>query len=92
MKAPLANLTLLWYHCIIQPFFAIDISNPPGKISAKIFENEINIFLIRYDRSKNDSQTKYRQISSIDIIYLFSRTCRTYRSKFEDFQIRSIDC
>jgi hypothetical protein len=30
MKAPLANLTLLWYHCIIQPFFAIDISNPPG--------------------------------------------------------------
>lgn len=31
MKAPLANLTLLWYHCIIQPFFAIDISNPPGK-------------------------------------------------------------
>jgi hypothetical protein len=31
MKAPLANLTLLWYHCIIQPFFAIDISNTPGK-------------------------------------------------------------
>jgi hypothetical protein len=31
MKAPLANLTLLWYHCIIQPFFAIDVSNPPGK-------------------------------------------------------------
>ena len=30
MKAPLANLTLLWYHCIIQPFFAIDISTPPG--------------------------------------------------------------
>jgi hypothetical protein len=30
MKAPLANLTLLWYHCVIQPFFAIDISTPPG--------------------------------------------------------------
>ncbi len=32
MKAPLANLTLLWYHCVIQPFFAIDISNPPGNL------------------------------------------------------------
>ena len=34
MKAPLANLTLLWYHCVIQPFFAIDMSKPLGQNSS----------------------------------------------------------
>ena len=45
MKAPLANLTLLWYHCIIQPFFAIDISNPPGKkfIQSQESSDQLNL-------------------------------------------------
>jgi tetratricopeptide (TPR) repeat protein len=48
MKAPLANLTLLWYHCVIQPFFAIDISNPPDMSEAKsILKRNID----KYDKS-----------------------------------------
>ncbi|UJR35645.1 hypothetical protein I4U23_028395 [Adineta vaga] len=48
MKAPLANLTLLWYHCIIQPFFAIDISSPPDVSEAKtILKRNID----KYDKS-----------------------------------------
>ncbi|CAF0945390.1 unnamed protein product [Adineta steineri] len=48
MKAPLANLTLLWYHCIIQPFFAIDMSTPPDMSEAKsILKRNIDI----YDKS-----------------------------------------
>ncbi|CAF0814161.1 unnamed protein product [Adineta ricciae] len=48
MKAPLANLTLLWYHCIIQPFFAIDISNPPDVSEAKAI---LKRNIAKYDRS-----------------------------------------
>jgi hypothetical protein len=49
MKAPLANFTLLWYHCIIQPFFAIDISNPPGR---KMILFEYFLFLDVVDMSE----------------------------------------
>ncbi|CAF4832586.1 unnamed protein product, partial [Rotaria sp. Silwood1] len=48
MKAPLANLTLLWYHCVIQPFFAIDISYAPDMSEAKaILRRNVD----KYDKS-----------------------------------------
>ncbi|CAF4106539.1 unnamed protein product, partial [Rotaria magnacalcarata] len=51
MKAPLANLTLLWYHCIIQPFFAIDISNIPDMSEART--------ILRRNKEKYDRSTLF---------------------------------
>ncbi|CAF2379540.1 unnamed protein product [Rotaria sp. Silwood2] len=48
MKAPLANLTLLWYHCVIQPFFAIDISYTPDMSEAKVI---LKRNIDKYDKS-----------------------------------------
>ena len=79
MKAPLANLTLLWYHCIIQPFFAIDMSNPPG-LKKWRFErlNHRCCCLCRYEWSEGNSQTQSGQIWQIHVVHLLSRTSRSH--------------